>query len=254
MHLETAACSLGRAYCFGPVFRAEKHNTIRHLSEFPMLEVEVSFVESVETLMEFTESLLRSILADPLRDQCDPARVALLDTAEAWPRITYQAAIDSLLQASRSGNFSFEHPVLPGMSFKLEHERFLARNGPVFVYNYPAPIKAFYMRNATCEAPPETDQELATSAVACFDLLLPGVAEIVGGSLREDRLPFLERSIQLFGLDKPSYEWYLDLRRFGSVPHGGFGVGVDRLAQFLTNTDNIRDVVLVPRCRGSALC
>lgn len=258
LYAELAASSLGRVYSYGPVFRAEKHKTVRHLAEFPMLEVEISFMESVQQLMDFSEDMikssLRSLSLDRSSFDLEEERYKGLVDSGPYLRMSYSEALSKLHEAVTCLNHDFTHPIREGMSLQLEHERYLAENvakGPVFIYDYPAPQKAFYMQSNSL---PSNRAEWESTSVACFDLLLPHVAEIIGGSLREHRLEPLIRSMEFHSLDRANYEWYLDLRRFGSVPHGGLGLGVDRLVQYLTRTSNIRDVVLVPRCAESSIC
>lgn len=257
LYAELAASSLGRVYTYGPVFRAEKHKTVRHLAEFSMLEVELSFLDCVQKLMDFAEAMIRSSLG-ALAPTSVPGvmqeRYDSLVRSSVYPRLSYSEALSVLRNAVSLHNQIFTYPIRDGMSLQLEHERYLAEkiaNGPIFIYDYPAPQKAFYMKS---NGPFASRAEWEASTVASFDLLLPHVAEIVGGSLREHHLELLARSIEFCGLNGANYKWYLDLRRFGSVPHGGLGLGVDRLLQYLTCTDNIRDVVLVPRAAGLSTC
>lgn len=262
LHAEIAAAALGRVYTYGPVFRAEKHDTSRHLAEFVMLEVELSFIDSVHFLMDFTEGMIKEVVTKIPDDIWSPFACALgtrqresLMSPKPYLRISYCEAIRELQKAVDGGLVKFTNPVRWGMALQSEHEHFLAENlsqGPIFVYDYPAPIKAFYMRsNSTSD---DAQEQWERSTVACFDLLLPKIGEITGGSLREEREDILERSISRFGLEKSVYNWYLDLRRYGSAPHGGFGLGVDRLLQYLTLTKNIRDVVMIPRISGASYC
>lgn len=260
LHAELAALALGRVYTFGPVFRAEKHHTSRHLAEFSMLEVEMSFIDDIHGLMDAAESTIRGAVARLSQDHIQAAvskvglerRAALLGP---YARMSYTKAIEELQGAqSTSSHPSFSNPVRWGLALQTEHERFLAEKvvgGPVFIHDYPAPIKAFYMKS---NRTPELSPTHENGTVACFDLLLPQIGEVAGGSVREDRLDFLTGALQRFGLSSADYEWYLDLRRYGSAPHGGFGLGFDRLLQYLTATANIRDVVMVPRSRDSAIC
>jgi asparaginyl-tRNA synthetase len=261
LHAEMAASALGRVYTFGPVFRAEKHHTSRHLAEFLMLEVEICFIDSVSQLMDFAEKMLRQAVGSIPEelwgafksDEMMGRRQALL-APNLYHRMTYSEAIRLLERDVETGKIQFTNPVRWGLGFSPEHEKYIAEiivGGPVFVHDYPAPTKAFYMKS---DSEYNTIDDWQQSTVSCFDLLLPHVAEVIGGSIREDRLYRLQKSMERFGLAAEDYEWYLDLRRFGSAPHGGFGLGFDRLLQYLTLTKNIRDVVLVPRAAGVAQC
>lgn len=259
LHVEIAASSMGRAYTFGPVFRAENTNTTRHLNEFTMLEVEVAFIDDIDQLMLIAEDMLASAARTvelprllhnwPLAEE---RRESLLKAK--FGRISYTDAVRKLEEAEAQGH-RFEHSAEWGRPLQTDHERYLAQTlfqGPVFVYDYPAPIKSFYMK--TKGNGPGSRGDWHNSLVSCFDLLLPHVAEVIGGSLREDNMENLRCSMQYHGLDEESYNWYLELRKHGSVPHGGFGLGFDRLVQYLTGTENIRDVVLVPRSPGRQFC
>lgn len=239
LYLEAAAIALGRVFSFGPVYRAEKHHTSRHLSEFMMLEVEISFLQDIHELMDFCESMLMDCVTSlenyvPLVKRISPE--------DCFQRISYTEAIDLL----RGCGVQFSLVPEWGNALQTEHEKYLADNifkRPVFIYDYPKITKAFYMKN-----------NITGDTVACFDLIFPGVGEIVGGSLREDNLDVLATKIKDSGLDESEYQWYLDLRRTGSVPHGGFGIGFERLCQFLLEASNIRDVTFIPRIPGSHIC
>jgi len=247
---ETYACALGRIYTFGPTFRAENSNTRRHLSEFWMVEPEMAFADlsddadlaedyvrfllkaAIETcpaeLKFFTERVDKTLL---------PRLEALVDSR--FKRITYTEAVEIL---EKSGA-TFEFPVKWGTDLQSEHERYLTEEvfkGPITVTDYPKEIKAFYMR-----------QNDDGKTVAAMDVLLPQVGEIVGGSQREERLETLEARIREVGLRPEDYWWYLDLRRFGTVPHAGFGLGFERMVQFASGMQNIRDVIPFPRTPGS---
>jgi len=233
LHAEIGATSIGRVYTFGPIFRAEKHNTSRHLSEFLMLEAEIPFTSSIQNLMSFAEDFIVSSAKNLLLQEEFvkhfpnlQKRVDLL-VGKAIARITYTEAIGVLKERQNSNKVFFENPIEWGKSLQSEHERYLTEvliNGPLFVYDYPAAIKAFYMKGNDSI---DTLNEWKRSTVGGFDLLLPHVAEVMGGSVREDSLEKLERALQYHKLDRAEYEWYLDLRRFGSVPHGGLGLGFD---------------------------
>jgi asparaginyl-tRNA synthetase len=246
---ETYACAMGDIYTFGPTFRAENSNTRRHLSEFWMLEPEMAFADLNDDAL-LAEAFLRHVFKAVL-EQCGadlaffdqrvlPGVVARLERLAEAPfgRVTYTEAVRLLETASTT----FEFPVKWGMDLQSEHERFLAEEifkGPVVVTDYPAEIKAFYMR-----------RNGDGKTVAAMDVLLPEVGEIIGGSQREERLEVLESVLTKAGFDPAEYGQYLDLRRYGSVPHAGFGLGFERLVQFCTGMHNIRDVIPYPRAPG----
>jgi len=243
---ETYACALGDIYTFGPTFRAENSNTRRHLSEFWMIEPEMAFADLqddaalAEALLKHTFAAVLTRCRDDLaffEERVQPGLIARLErlAASTFRTITYTEAVDLLVKSGRT----FEFAPSWGMDLQSEHERYLAEEvfqGPVTVVDYPQAIKAFYMRR---------NDDGRT--VAAMDVLLPEVGEIIGGSQREERLDALEAAIRARGLDPASYGWYLDLRRFGSVPHAGFGLGFERLVQFCTGMHNIRDVIPYPR-------
>ena len=246
---ETYACALGDVYTFGPTFRAENSNTCRHLSEFWMIEPEMAFADlddDAALAEDFLRHLFRAVLARCAEDlaffdkRVLPGAVARLERLAGAPfgRVSYTDAIGLLEKSGKA----FEFPVRWGMDLQSEHERFLAEElfkGPVVVTDYPAEIKAFYMRR-------NDDGK----TVAAMDVLLPEVGEIIGGSQREERLDVLEATLRKAGLDPAGYAQYLDLRRYGSVPHAGFGLGFERLVQFCTGMHNIRDVIPYPRVPG----
>lgn len=250
LEAEIMALALSRVYTFGPTFRAEKSNTSRHLAEFWMIEPEMAFCD-LSGDMDLAEAFLKFVFQAVL-DHCpedmaffnqriDPTVLATAEQIIQTPfeRITYTDAIRHLQNA----NQPFEYPVEWGLDLQSEHERYLAEvlfQRPVIVTDYPVGIKAFYMRL--------NDDE---QTVAAMDVLVPRVGEIIGGSQREERLDILERRIQGQGLALDNYWWYLDLRRYGSVPHAGFGLGFERLVQFLTGMGNIRDVIPFPRTPDS---
>lgn len=246
---EAAACGLGQVYTFGPAFRAEDSNTPRHAAEFWMVEPEVAFAD-LEEIVDLAQGLLEYIVDRVLlecpRDLQQLSRFAELDLLrrlewvrdQGMHRLQYEEAIRLLQQADKS----WSYPVHFGADLKTEHERYLAEEhfcAPVAVLNYPREVKPFYMHE---------NEDGAT--VAGFDVLLPFVGEIVGGSQREARLEVLQRRMRDLGIDPGDYEWYLDLRRFGSVPHAGFGLGFERLIMFLTAVGNIRDAIPFPRASG----
>ena len=251
LEAEAYACALGRVYTFGPTFRAENSNTSRHLAEFWMVEPEMAFATLAEDA-ELAAEYLRYVLVWALERCSDDlefftARVdrTLLDRLQSvastsFEHLTYSEAV-ALLQASGE---TFTFPVVWGEDLQSEHERFLTERAlgkPLVVTDYPRGIKAFYMRL--------NDDE---RTVAAMDVLLPKVGEIIGGSQREERHDVLVARIREAGLDPADYWWYLDLRRFGSVPHAGFGLGFERLVQFVTGTANIRDVIPFPRTPKNA--
>lgn len=253
LQAEIYALSHGRVYTFGPTFRAENSNTSRHLAEFWMLEPEMAFCD-LEGDMTVAEALIRALLASVLDDCADDLTLfdqyiakGLIEKLAAvrdrpFVRLTYTEAVAEL---SKHGK-SFEFPVQWGMDLQAEHERFLceeAARAPVIVTNYPEAIKPFYMR---------LDDDGRT--VAAMDILVPGIGELVGGSQREERLSVLAARMEKAGLDSREYGWYLDLRRFGTVPHAGFGLGFERLVQFVTGMQNIREVIPFPRTPGHAPC
>lgn len=248
---ETYASALDRVYTFGPTFRAENSNTRRHLAEFWMIEPELAFADLADNA-DLAEDYIRYMFRYVLDNCLDDLEFfnkwveeGLLDRLNAiatseFRRITYTEAVAALVDADTS----FEYPVAWGSDLQSEHERYLTEvvfDQPVVVTDYPKDIKAFYMRR-------NDDGE----TVAAMDVLLPGVGEIVGGSQREERYDVLAESIAEKGLPMDDYWWYLDLRRFGSVPHSGFGLGFGRLVQFTTGMQNIRDVIPYPRTPNSA--
>ncbi len=251
LQAEIAALALTRVYTFGPTFRAENSNTSRHLAEFWMVEPEVAFCD-LRGNMDLAEQFLKRIFTRVLEDcpgdmdffdqRIDPTVLETLTHIVETPfeRISYTEAIEILERSKRS----FEFPVKWGADLQSEHERFLTEEHirkPVIVTDYPASIKAFYMYL--------NDDE---KTVRAMDVLMPKVGEIIGGSQREDRLDVLKRRMAEAGLPEDEYWWYLDLRRYGSVPHSGFGLGFERLVQFITGMANIRDVIPFPRVPGYA--
>ncbi|MDG2333678.1 MAG: asparagine--tRNA ligase [Myxococcota bacterium] len=251
LEAEIGALALSRVYTFGPTFRAENSNTSRHLAEFWMVEPEVAFCE-IEGLADLAEDFLKSVFRQ-VGEKCEDdlaffdARIddSVLSTLEhvieqPFERITYTEAVEILEASGRK----FEFPVSWGADLQSEHERFLTEEHfgkPLIVTGYPKGIKAFYMY---CNDDDQT--------VAAMDVLVPRIGEIIGGSQREHRLDVLKRRIADQGLPEEEYWWYLDLRRFGSVPHAGFGLGFERLVQFMTGMANIRDVIPFPRVPGNA--
>ena len=251
LQAEIMAMAFSNVYTFGPTFRAENSNTSRHLAEFWMVEPEMAFCD-LDGDMDLAEAFLKSVFKAVL-EQCpedmeffnqriDDTVLATADNIinNEFERITYTDAIALLEKADRS----FEFPVSWGLDLQSEHERYLAEDyfkKPVIVTDYPTEIKAFYMRLSD-----------DGKTVRAMDVLAPKVGEIIGGSQREERLDVLERRIQAAGLNPDDYWWYLDLRRYGTVPHAGFGLGFERLVQFMTGMANIRDVIPFPRAPQSA--
>ncbi len=248
---ETYACGLGRIYTFGPTFRAENSNTRRHLSEFWMIEPEMAFADLDDdaTLAEaYVQYLVRYILEHCKSDlEFFNKRIdkSLLDTLNgvaqrSFRRLTYTEAVELLKKSGKS----FEFPVGWGQDLQSEHERYLTEDAfdqPVIVTDFPEAIKPFYMR-----------MNDDGKTVAAMDVLIPKVGEIIGGSQREERLDRLTARCEEKGLDLESYWWFTDLRRFGSVPHAGFGLGFERMVQFCTGMQNIRDVIPFPRTPRNA--
>ncbi len=249
LNAEAFALSLSDVYTFGPTFRAENSHTSRHLAEFWMIEPEMAFaaLEDIqllaeEYLKEMTKEILSHCKADIAffeKHMDKDIQKRLNNVVEStFTVITYTEAIDLLEKASQ--NFVF--PIKWGIDLQSEHERYLAENyfqGPVCIINYPKDLKAFYMKN--------NDDG---NTVAAMDIIVPRIGEIIGGSQREDRLDVLTQKMTNQGLSLQDYNWYLDLRRFGSAPHSGFGVGFERLIQFLTGIENIREVSAFPRSPG----
>jgi len=251
LNVETYCLALSRVYTFGPTFRAENSNTSRHLSEFWMVEPEIAFADLSDDA-DLAEDLLkyafRAVLDEREDDMAffaeriDPQAVSRLEAfvTSDFERMTYTQAVALLERSGRD----WEFPVSWGANLQAEHERYLCEEvakKPVVVVDYPKEIKAFYMRL--------NDDE---RTVAAMDVLAPGMGEIVGGSQREERLDVLDRRIEEMGLDAAAYGWYRDLRRYGTVPHAGFGLGFDRALAYATGMANIRDVIPFPRTPGSA--
>ena len=254
---ETYACGLGKIYTFGPTFRAENSNTPRHLAEFWMVEPEAAFYDledDADLAERFLKHVFRSVLERCPEDMAflsernDPTLRETLKHIVDTPfeRLSYTEAVRLLQESGKA----FEFPVSWGIDLQTEHERWLTEEKfkkPVIVMNYPARIKAFYMRLNDDAA-----EHGGQPTVAAMDVLMPKIGEIIGGSQREDRLDVLEARIRAMGMDPKDYWWYLDLRRYGSVPHAGFGLGLERTVQFATGMSNIRDVIPFPRVPRSA--
>jgi len=308
LHLEAYAAQLGSVWTLSPTFRAEKSDTPRHLSEFYMLEVEVNFMRDLDSLTDLVEYIVRDLTRrlydtpvgqevltakrtgesgqeDADSDSSSALRQRWLNLIEGprWHRLTYTRAIELLQDAVANHGASFQFPPSWSEGLQLEHEKYIVEKicggTPVFVTDYPKAVKPFYM------APSDVDTDSSSSAnekqtVACFDLLMPEISEVAGGSLREHRLPNLIQNMREHGLIKtrpsdrgdaaspvePSYpylqpnedlghlRWYADLRRWGTAPHGGFGLGFDRFLGYLAGVSSVRDVVPFPRYFGRAEC
>lgn len=269
LEAETYAMALGAVYTFGPTFRAENSHTTRHLAEFWMIEPEVAFAD-LEENMELAESFIKSVIRyamDNCGDDIDflDARYAREENKKTaasrsamglkeklnfilnndFKRVSYTEAVDILKNSKANKKGKFKYPVEEwGIDLQSEHERYLVEKHfgcPVILYDYPAAIKAFYMR---------MNDDGRT--VRAMDVLFPGIGEIVGGSQREERMDVLMQKIKDLGMDEKTLWWYLDTRRFGSAPHSGFGLGFERLVQFVTGMENIRDVIPFPRYPQSA--
>lgn len=247
---EVAAMAMGKIYTFGPSFRAEKSNTQRHVAEFWHVEPEIAFAE-LDDVIEVAEAMIKFVLKDVL-EKC-PDELAFFEkffekglreklqkiVDGDFERITYTKAIELLKDA----DVEFQYPIEWGSDLATEHERYITEqiyNKPVFVTDYPKEIKSFYMK-----------QNPDGKTVAATDLLVPGVGEIIGGSQREENLDKLLAAMEERGMTQDEYKDYLDLRKFGSVPHGGFGLGFDRIVMYMTGMANIRDVQLYPRTVGN---
>ena len=268
LEAELAALGLGKVYTFGPTFRAENSNTSRHLAEFWMIEPEIAFAD-IHDNMNLTESCLkfickyildncledvqflndREIQEEKQKPQNQRNEMSLIDrlkfvTENPFKRITYTEAIQILLNSKPHKKKKFKFPVEWGIDLQSEHERYLVEKefkSPVILIDYPSEIKAFYMR--------QNDDD---KTVAAMDVLFPGIGEIVGGSQREERLDILKQKCADFNIPEEELWWYLDTRKFGSVPHAGFGLGLERLVMFITGMTNIRDVVPFPRTPKNA--
>ena len=266
---ETYAMGLGKIYTFGPTFRAENSNTSRHLAEFWMIEPEMAFYDledNMELAEDFIKYTIRYVLEhckedleflenrlldeEKTKSQNERSPMPLIEKLRfvvdnEFKRVSYTEAIDVLRNSKANKKKRFQYPVDEwGIDLQSEHERYLVEkhfNAPVILYNYPANIKAFYMRL--------NDDE---KTVRAMDVLFPGIGEIVGGSQREERLDVLKKKMEVLGIDEEELYWYLDLRRFGSAVHSGFGLGFERLVLFATGMGNIRDVIPYPRTPQNA--
>lgn len=313
LHLEAYAAELGNVWALSPTFRAEKSDTPRHLSEFYMLEAEVNFMHDLDSLTDLVEYLIRDLTRRLYDTPVGQEILAAKRTGEAgqensdtgsslrerwqglidgprWHRITYTRAIELLRQAVEKDGASFDFPPSWSGGLQLEHEKYIVevicKGTPVFVTDYPKQVKPFYMAPSQ-DAEAEGTASSNGPTVACFDLLMPEIAEVAGGSLREYRLPNIIENMREHGLIKtrppPSADsssspvstdsaqeasypyllpnedlahlrWYADLRRWGTAPHGGFGLGFDRFLGYLAGVSSIRDVVPFPRYFGKADC
>jgi asparaginyl-tRNA synthetase len=251
LEAETFACALSNVYTFGPTFRAENSNTARHAAEFWMIEPEMAFCDLAGD-MDLAEAFVKAMAQEALEHCAEDLALfarfidkGLLErlrfvVERPFQRVPYTEAIDILARSGRT----FEYPVQYGLNLQSEHERFLTEEhfrAPVTVFNYPREIKPFYMRL-------NDDGKTVTA----MDVLVPGIGEVIGGSQREERLDVLEASLRAHKLRPEDYWWYLDLRRYGTVPHAGFGLGFERLLMFLTGVSNIRDVIPFARTPGNA--
>ena len=266
---ELGATAFGEIYTFGPTFRAENSNTARHLAEFWMIEPEMAFCD-LEDNMNLAEEFIKYIIRYAMENNAEDlqfldqrlteeekqlpqdkrSEMSLLDKLKfvadnQFERITYTEAIDILRESNHNKKKKFQYPITGwGMDLQSEHERYLVEKHfkkPVILSNYPAAIKAFYMR-----------QNEDGKTVAAMDILAPGIGEIVGGSQREERMDRLTTRMKEMHIPEEELWWYLDTRRFGTVPHAGFGLGFERMVQFVTGMNNIRDVIAFPRTPGSA--
>ncbi|WP_428939959.1 asparagine--tRNA ligase [Fontivita pretiosa] len=251
LEVEAYCLAMSKVYTFGPTFRAENSNTPRHLAEFWMIEPEIAFADlkaDADLAEAFLKYIFRALLeeraddmkffADRIDKNCIQRLEKFIDSS--FERISYTDAIAALEKSGRK----FEFPVKWGVDLQTEHERYLTEElfgRPVVVMNYPKQIKAFYMRL--------NDDE---RTVAAMDVLAPGIGEIIGGSQREERLDVLDRRMDELHLDKDAYWWYRDLRRYGTVPHAGFGLGFERTIMYATGMANVRDVIPFPRTPGNA--
>ncbi|KAJ7320010.1 hypothetical protein JRQ81_019521, partial [Phrynocephalus forsythii] len=254
LHLEAMAGAFTKVFSFGPTFRAEHSYTRKHLAEFYMVEAEISFIERLQDIMQVMEDLFKKV-TDSVLSRCPqdvelfhkyvaPGQKAKLEKMlnKSFITMSYAEAIEVLKQARKDFVYKPEW----GQDIQSEHEKYLIEHCgeiPVFIYNYPYALKPFYMRD---------NEDGVHRTVAAVDLLVPGIGELCGGSLREDRLDFLQTRLQRLGLEE-TYQWYLELRQFGSTPHGGFGMGFERYLQCILGVENIKDVIPFPRSFRSCL-
>ena len=251
LNLETLCSAMSKVYTFGPTFRAENSNTSRHLAEFWMIEPEVAFAD-LNDMAVLAEQLLKYVFKAVLAERPDDMAffaerinkdvITRLEqvVSQDFVRMDYTDAIEILKASGKK----FEFPVEWGIDLSSEHERYLAEEhigAPIIMQNYPKDIKAFYMR-----------QNEDGKTVAAMDVLAPGIGEIIGGAQREERVDILDQRLEEMGLDAADYSWYRDLRRYGTVPHAGFGLGFERLVAYVTGMQNVRDVIAFPRSPGNA--
>lgn len=251
LNVEAYCLALSKVYTFGPTFRAENSNTSRHLAEFWMVEPELAFADLADICqlsIDFLKFLCQTVLNERMDDltffnqYIDPGLLDRLQTLvhADFEIMTYSEAVHQLQKSQQK----FEFPIQWGLDLQSEHERYLAEilcKKPVILTNYPSSIKSFYMRL--------NDDE---KTVAAMDVLVPGIGEIIGGSQREERLAELDQRMDDCNLNKETYQWYRDLRRYGTVPHAGFGLGLERLVSYVTGVNNVRDVIPFPRTPGHA--
>ncbi len=251
LNVEAYCLAMSKVYTFGPTFRAENSNTSRHLAEFWMVEPEIAFA-NLNDICDLSQALLRYLCKTVLEERADdmgffnqfvsPGCIERLEhvAQSDFEILTYTDAIHALKKADRT----FEYPIEWGLDLQSEHERYLAEDlfkKPVILTDYPEKIKGFYMR---------LNEDGRT--VAAMDVLAPGIGEIIGGSQREERLDILDKRMDAVNLNKEQYQWYRDLRRYGTVPHAGFGLGLERLVSYVTGVSNVRDVIPFPRTPGHA--
>ncbi|MBB1305933.1 MULTISPECIES: asparagine--tRNA ligase [unclassified Pseudoalteromonas] len=248
---ETYASAMSKIYTFGPTFRAENSNTSRHLAEFWMVEPEVAFAD-LEDIAKLAENMLKYVFKAVLEERRDDMeffaqrveKTAITRLEEFVDKDFAQVDYTDAVEILKTCGKKFEYAVEWGVDLQSEHERYLAEEhfkAPVVIKNYPRDIKAFYMR-----------QNEDGKTVAAMDVVAPGIGEIIGGSQREERLDVLDARLEEMGLNKEDYSWYRDLRKYGSVPHSGFGLGFERLVAYVTGMGNVRDVIAFPRTKGSA--
>lgn len=276
LHLEALAQAVSRVWTLSPTFRAEQSDTPRHLSEFYMLEAEMCFLDNLSEVMDLVENMLRFVVTSPKARQVYSELLrtkqnAAIEEHESvtseilasrwdgmaavdWPRITYAEAIEQLQVAHSTGKATFTFKPSYNDGLQAEHERYIAssigQGKPVFVTDYPRAQKPFYMPPSTST----TNSKGSRDTVACFDLLVPELCELAGGSLREHRSKQLIQAMGAKGVAGNNLDWYQDLRRYGSVPHGGFGLGFDRLLCYLAGVGSVRDIVAFPRWHGRCDC
>ena len=251
LNAEAYCLAMSKVYTFGPTFRAENSNTSRHLAEFWMVEPELAFA-TLSDICDLSQELLRYLCKTVLDERADDMSFfnqfvdqGCIERLETMVNSDFEimSYTDAVTTLQKSGH-AFEYPVNWGLDLQSEHERFLAEvwcKKPVIITDYPAAIKSFYMRLSD-----------DGQTVAAMDVLAPGIGEIIGGSQREERLDILDIRMDECGLSKEHYQWYRDLRRYGTVPHAGFGLGLERFVSYVTGVGNVRDVIPFPRTPGHA--